>query len=174
MLVCNLWTDLVADDYRYFFSYADESRIESVADIFPINGRAPAHNERPRRCAFSSMQLFLLLPPIVFKLINSIVFLSLIWLVYSMRASWRGGITPLRPARSLWLRLGAPAEFGQVFLWLTGAINYLWCAVLCLVFMLPYLDKLLHDREPSKSVRVLFVVFSRPCRRIFRKTPLSP
>ncbi len=28
MLVCNLWTDLVADDYRYFFSYADESRIE--------------------------------------------------------------------------------------------------------------------------------------------------
>ena len=38
MLVCNLWTDLVADDYRYFFSYADESRIESVAESVLLKG----------------------------------------------------------------------------------------------------------------------------------------
>lgn len=158
MLVCNLWTDLVADDYRYFFSYADESRIESVADIFPsmaahrriMNGRVIAH---------FLVQLFLLLPPIVFKLINSLVFLALIWLIYSIAR--QGGVHNA---------LGLPAifgcvwvlqpEFGQVFLWLTGAINYLWCAVLCLAFMLPYLDKLLHDREPSKSMCVLFIIFS--------------
>ena len=34
MLACNMWTDLIADDYRYFFSYADGSRIGRVADIF--------------------------------------------------------------------------------------------------------------------------------------------
>ncbi len=158
MLVCNLWTDLVADDYRYFFSYADESRIESVADIFPSMA-AHRHIMNGRVIAHFLVQLFLLLPPIVFKLINSLVFLALIWLIYSIAR--QGGVHNA---------LGLPAifgcvwvlqpEFGQVFLWLTGAINYLWCAVLCLAFMLPYLDKLLHDREPSKPVRVLFIIFS--------------
>lgn len=158
MLMCNLWTDLVADDYRYFFSYADESRIESIGDIFPsmaahryiMNGRVAAH---------FLVQLFLLLPPIVFKLINSLVFLALIWLIYSIAR--QGGehntLGLLAIFGCVWV---FQPEFGQVFLWLTGAINYLWCAVLCLVFMLPYLDKLLHDREPSKPMRVPFVIFS--------------
>lgn len=158
MLVCNLWTDLVADDYRYFFSYADESRIESVADIFPSMA-AHRHIMNGRVIAHFLVQLFLLLPPIVFKLINSLVFLALIWLIYSIAR--QGGV---HNALGLLTIFGCvwvlQPEFGQVFLWLTGAINYLWCAVLCLAFMLPYLDKLLHDREPTKPVRVLFIIFS--------------
>ena len=73
MLVCNLWTDLVADDYRYFFSYADESRIESVADIFPSMA-AHRHIMNGRVAAHFLVQFFLLLPPIVFKLINPLVY----------------------------------------------------------------------------------------------------
>ena len=155
MLVCNLWTDLVADDYRYFFSYADESRIESVADIFPSMA-AHRHIMNGRVAAHFLVQLFLLLPPIVFKLINPLVFLALIWLVYSIarHGGEHNALSLLALFGCVWV---LQPEFGQVFLWLTGAINYLWCAVL---FMLPYLDKLLHDREPSKPVRVLFVVFS--------------
>ena len=158
MLVCNLWTDLVADDYRYFFSYADESRIESVADIFPSMA-AHRHIMNGRVAAHFLVQLFLLLPPIVFKLINSLVFLALIWLIYSIarQGGKHNALGLLAIFGCIWV---LQPEFGQVFLWLTGAINYLWCGVLCLAFMLPYLDKLLHDREPSKPVRVLFVVFS--------------
>ena len=158
MLVCNLWTDLVADDYRYFFSYADESRIESVADIFPSMA-AHRHIMNGRVAAHFLVQLFLLLPPIVFKLINSIVFLAMIWLIYSIARQVRehNALGLLAIFGCIWV---LQPEFGQVFLWLTGAINYLWCTVLCLVFMLPYLDNLLHAREPSKPVRVLFIVFS--------------
>ena len=158
MLVCNLWTDLVADDYRYFFSYADESRIESVADIFPSMA-AHRHIMNGRVIAHFLVQLFLLLPPIVFKLINPLVFLAMIWLVYSIarHGGEHNALGLLALFGCVWV---LQPEFGQVFLWLTGAINYLWCAVLCLVFMLPYLDKLLHDREPSKPARVLFIVFS--------------
>ena len=158
MLVCNLWTDLVADDYRYFFSYADESRIESVADIFPSMA-AHRHIMNGRVAAHFLVQLFLLLPPIVFKLINPLVFLAMIWLIYSIarHGGEHNALGLLAIFGCIWV---LQPEFGQVFLWLTGAINYLWCAVLCLVFMLPYLDKLLHAREPSKPVRVLFVVFS--------------
>ena len=158
MLVCNLWTDLVADDYRYFFSYADESRIESVADIFPSMA-AHRHIMNGRVAAHFLVQFFLLLPPIVFKLINPLVFLAMIWLIYSIarHGGEHNALGLLALFGCVWV---LQPEFGQVFLWLTGAINYLWCAVLCLVFMLPYLDKLLHDREPSKPARVLFVVFS--------------
>ena len=158
MLVCNLWTDLIADDYRYFFSYADESRIESVADIFPSMA-AHRHIMNGRVAAHFLVQLFLLLPPIVFKLVNSLAFLALIWLIYSIarQGEEHNALALLAVFGCVWV---LQPEFGQVFLWLTGAINYLWCAVLCLVFMLPYLNKLLHDRDPSKPMRVLFVIFS--------------
>lgn len=118
MLVCNLWTDLVADDYRYFFSYADESRIESVADIFPSMA-AHRHIMNGRVAAHFLVQLFLLLPPIVFKLINSIVFLSLIWLIYSIarHGGEHNALGLLAIFGCIWV---LQPEFGQVFLWLTG------------------------------------------------------
>ena len=71
MLLCNHWTDLIADDYRYCFSYADDTRIESVAQIFPsmaahrqsMNGRVVPH---------FLVQLFLMLPKGIFDVVNAL------------------------------------------------------------------------------------------------------
>ena len=158
MLACNMWTDLIADDYRYFFSYADGSRIGRVADIFPsmdahrysMNGRVEAH---------FLVQLFLLLPPVVFKALNALMFVALLWLIYCIgrQGGAHNALMFLSIFGCIWL---LQPDFGQVFLWLTGAVNYLWCAPLSLVFMLPYLDRLLHDREIPKRMQLPFLIFS--------------
>ena len=80
LLFCNHETDLVADDYRYCFSYADGSRITSVEQIFPsmaahrssMNGRVIAH---------FLVQLFLMLPKAVFNPVNALFFTLLVWLI---------------------------------------------------------------------------------------------
>ena len=118
------------------------------------------------------VQLFLLpCRPSSLKLINSIVFLSLIWLVLH-RASWRehNALGLLAIFGCIWV---LQPEFGQVFLWLTGAINHLWCGVLCLVFMLPYSISSCMTVS-RQSPRACCSSSSPPSSARIRKIPPSP
>ncbi|MBQ9687386.1 MAG: hypothetical protein IJV41_12710 [Oscillospiraceae bacterium] len=158
LFVCNHFTDLVADDYRYCFSYADDSRITSVADIFPsmaahrlgMNGRVIAH---------FLVQLFLLLPKGVFNVVNSLFFVALVWLLHRLAV---GGARPnvlllLCVFGCLWI---LQPEFGQVFLWLDGSVNYLWCAVLCLLWLLTFVREFRDNADPGTFGRILFILYS--------------
>ena len=73
ILVCNLLTPLLVDDYTYCFSFVDGSPIESVWDIFPSIA-AHAQKMNGRHAAHFTAQLFLFLPPVLFKIINAAVF----------------------------------------------------------------------------------------------------
>ena len=158
LLYCTHETDLVADDYRYCFSYADGSRITSVSQILPsmaahrlsMNGRVVPH---------FLVQLFLLLPKLVFDVINAALFTALVWLVaYSAgRGARPNALLLLSVFGCLWL---LQPDFGQVFLWLTGSVNYLWCGVLCLVWLLPWATAFLTGKSPARGVRIVYVLFS--------------
>ena len=133
ILALNLLTLLLADDYRYAFSFATGERLKNVVDIFPslaahavsINGRLVPH---------FFVQLFTLLPRQVFSVVNTVVFLLLIAGMYRLsqkeEQNWKllvlifGGMFLLPPV------------FGQSFLWLAGSVNYLcatrcWCGCSC-------------------------------------------
>ena len=158
MLLCNFRTNLVADDYRYCFSFRDFSRIEKLSDIFPsmaahrvsMNGRVFAH---------FFVQLFLLLPLPIFKMLNSAFFTLLIYLLYSV--SVRGGRSNNLLLASLfgavWL---FQPEFGQVFLWLDGSINYLWCAVFCMLWLLPQIKLYETGKTLSPKKQILYCLYS--------------
>ncbi len=157
LLFLNHETDLVADDYRYCFSYADDSRIESVSQIIPsmaahrltMNGRVFAH---------ALVQLFLLMPKTVFNVVNAAVFAALLRLICRL-CDRRGPNTLLLLAAfgCLWV---LQPDFGQVFLWLDGSINYLWCAALCLLWLLPWAARLTEGIRPARTVQILLVPFS--------------
>ena len=158
MLLCNFKTNLVADDYRYCFSFRDGSRITHIADIFPsmsahyeqMNGRLAAH---------FLVQLFLLLPLPVFKVLNSALCVLLVWLIYSLAR--RGGAHNALLLASIFGALWVlQPSFGQVFLWLDGSINYLWCGVLCLLWLRPWCAELLHDKPMRPSAAILYALFS--------------
>ncbi len=138
ILFCNLKTPLLADDFEYSFSLADGQRIHSVKQIFPSMA-AHWRNLGGRIISHFFVQLFLMLPPIVFKVINAFVFtFGLILIVLLGRKVTGNSSTWLMPLTlgfafaAIWIF--EPA-FGQVNLWTDGALNYLWSTVLTLVYI---------------------------------------
>ena len=160
MFLCTHWTDLIADDYRYCFSYADDTRIESVAQIFPsmaahrqsMNGRVVPH---------FLVQLFLMLPKGIFDVVNALFCAALIWLLHEL-AVGKGLPNPVLACALFFALWAFQPDFGQVFLWLTGAVNYLWCGVFSLLWLLPLVKSFRDDWTPGKALTALYVVFSFP------------
>ncbi len=158
LLYCNLHTALVADDYRYCFSFADGSRITAVSQIFPsmaahrlsMNGRLIPH---------ALVQLFLMPPKALFNLVNALLFLALVWQLaaFGDEQRTRSALLFASVFGCIWL---LQPEFGQVFLWLDGSVNYLWCAVLCFLWLRPWTARFLSGREPGRACQILFCLFS--------------
>ncbi len=158
LFFCNWETDMIADDFRYCFSFADESRIEHVADIFPSMA-AHRHTMNGRVFAHFLVQLFLLLPKPVFKILNALCFTSLVWTAVRLARRDRvpDALLLLTVFGCLWI---LQPEFGQVFLWLDGSVNYLWSALLCLLWLFPWTDDFLSGRPLSRVGQILFILIS--------------
>ena len=160
MFLCNHWTDLIADDYRYCFSYADDTRIESVAQIIPSMA-AHRHSMNGRVVPHFLVQLFLLLPKGIFDVANALLFVLLIWLLHEL-AVGKGLPNPVLACVLFFAFWAFQPDFGQVFLWLTGSVNYLWCGVFSLLWLLPMVKSFRDGTEPGRVLRVLYVLFSFP------------
>lgn len=132
MLVLNLLTPLIADDYSYSLGL-DNTKINSVMDVlnyqwwhyFNWGGRTIAH---------TIAQLFLLFPKYIFSIINPVIYIALIYLIYLHIRGNREDkpLYLLIIHLALWFFLPV---FGQTCLWLIGSCNYLWTTVLILWFL---------------------------------------
>ncbi len=158
MLMCNFYTNLVADDFRYCFSFMDDSRIESVADIFPSMA-AHRHSMNGRVVAHFLAQLFLMLPKAVFNIFNAGFFAALVLLIYHIarRGQGHNALMLMSIFGLIWI---LQPEFGQVYLWLDGSVNYLWCAVVCLLWLLPWAESFLNDKGLPPVQQTLYILFS--------------
>ena len=157
MLLCNILTDFMVDDFSYMYSFADRSPIDGILSIFTsmiahyqyTNGRVIAH---------FFVQLFLYLPTIIFKIINALFFLLQVYLIYKIANRKKESNTLLffSVFGLIWI---FQLAFGQVNLWLDGACNYLWCAVFELIFILPYTNKFIADKDiHNRVLQVLFII----------------
>lgn len=137
ILGLNLLTPMLADDYRYAYSFSTGARLQGLSDIFPslaahasvMNGRLVPH---------FFVQLFTLMPRPVFSVINALVYIALLLGMYLVvkknetHFDWRlmlildGAVFLL------------PPTFGQSFLWLSGSLNYLWCDALMVWVFVPF------------------------------------
>ena len=145
LLVFNMLTKLLADDFQYFFSFATGKPIESFQDSIDsiiahgkhINGRYFAHYVA---------QFFLRMPPLLFDLVNSAVFVATIYTVYAVSNRGRGynNLFLIAIFGSVWL---FEHDFGQVNLWLDGACNYLFAIFFGLIYLLPFLRSVLWRKQ---------------------------
>ena len=153
LFVLNCLTPMAfGDDYLYTFIWQGHSmftplsedavRVSSIRDIlvsqwshyFTWSGRAVSH---------TLIQLFLWAGKPVFNLINPLVSILLIAEIYW--CSHKGKVSLNFNAGMLcWIAFALWAftpGFSGVFLWISGACNYLWTAVILLGFLLPYIKK---------------------------------
>lgn len=130
-------TPMIADDFSYCFSWVDSSRITSPLQIpasmavhrVLTNGRVVAHG---------LVQLILLFPKLLFNVLNAanaVLLMLLFRRFFQERKPSQQLLLLLCAALLIWNELPA---FGQVVLWLDGAINYSWGISLFLLFLWPY------------------------------------
>lgn len=143
ILIMNLHTDYTSDDFKYHFVYDTPGTphdgtkpISNPIDIIisMINHRKMCN---ARIVAHGLLQAVLPFGKLAFRLFNSAIYVALGFLIYKHAAYGKGE----KPALlvmiyvAMWFYL---PQFGLTVLWASGAANYLWCAALILLFLLPY------------------------------------
>ena len=157
MFILNHYTTLIVDDYGYSFSLGHRTR--NIVDIlqsqyhhyFEWGGRVIVH---------TIAQFFLMFDKSVFDIANTFAYLAMVLVVY-FHAVGKFKFYPLLLLLiNLLFFLCMPA-FGQVFLWVVGACNYLWGPLLVFLYLVPY--RLQYSCENSlisnKILALLFGVF---------------
>ena len=124
MLLLNAHTPLMMDDYDYSFSWSTGERVSGLADVIASQevhyrlwgGRSVVH---------ALAQLFLSMDKRGFDAANALMYLLLLLELHALaRPAGRRWCWPLLLIAHGALFCGVPF-FGTVFLWLTGACNYL-------------------------------------------------
>lgn len=136
MYILNHYTTLIVDDYGYSFSRITGHRTSGIIDIlqsqyrhyFEWGGRVVVH---------TIAQFFLMYDKFVFDVANTLAYLAMVLIVY-FHAIGKFKFYPLLLLLiNLLFFLCMPA-FGQVFLWVVGACNYLWGPLLVFLYLIPY------------------------------------
>lgn len=156
----NYWTPYAADDYSYMYNLGNGERISSIFQIFSSlavhymqygNGRVVSH---------FFVMFFLMAPKIIFDILNAFLFVFFIAFLLHITASKKTFSVLLFFAVPTLFWLYMPA-YGQVFLWLTGCINYMWSYLFALLFLNIYISlirgKMLLDK---KWKLIAFCVFT--------------
>lgn len=160
MLLCNVLTLKLSDDYAYLYSWADDSRITNPLQIIPsmaahtvrMNGRLVAHGVA---------QFWLMLPDWMFDIANALIFVLQIPLIVRIckeKGEEQNNLLHIGIFCAIWV---TELAFGQANLWLDGACNYLWSVVAGLLFLLPYVSYFMSgDTRLGKLSGVLFLILS--------------
>ena len=160
LLLCNFMTEEIADDFSYHFSWSSGELIDSVADIFP-SMKLHAEYTNGRLVAHFFVQLFEMLPKWIFNIVNSGFFVAMIALMYYVAADKkRNNFLLFTIFGAVWVFTPA---FGQVYLWLDGACNYLWGVIFGLLYLIPFINDFLYDK-PVKTIwmKIVLVIFALP------------
>lgn len=128
--ILNLYTPLSTDDFHYHFIFGSKEPINSLTDIiesqynhyFILNGRTIPH-------CFA--QLFNgIAGKFTFNFINSIVFILFLHLLRINTNNKNDISIIIFISISIFI---VSQEFGECYVWMTGACNYLWSATLWLI-----------------------------------------
>ncbi|MBQ7822210.1 MAG: hypothetical protein IJ391_08020 [Clostridia bacterium] len=157
MYVLNSQTSLCRDDYSYSYTFAvteNKFRIENFRQVIEsqinhyrvLNGRAVTH---------TLAQTFLIFDKYVFDIFNTAAFVALLLLI-SFHASpeRRCGSPVMLLAAFIGLWFFTPA-FGDSYLWLTGACNYLWGIFIILLYLIPQSAAYSGVRAPALTTRIV-------------------
>ena len=145
MLTLNILTPYICDDFTYRINFLTKEPLGSFLEIFE-SMYAHSYKMNGRLISHGLAQVFMLMDPGIFDVVNASVFTLTLMLMQRLC----GGRSALLMAASfclLWLFMPV---FGQVVLWQVGALNYFWSLTALLLFVTPQLLRFLEGRELLK------------------------
>ena len=157
MLALNILTPYICDDYAYNLNFATREPLDSFGEIF-ASMYAHSYKMNGRLISHGLAQVFMLLPPLAFDIVNAAVFTGTLWLVLRLSGGERNGLLFAGLFCLFWLWMPV---FGQVALWQVGALNYFWSLSALVLFIAPALLRFREDRDILKTKwhHTLFCVY---------------
>lgn len=156
LLLLNCLTPMVADDYQYCFIFNRTEKVGSLFDIiksqfyhyFEWGGRTVAH---------LLVQFFLLLGKPIFNVFNTIITIIYVWLIGKL--SFYNSSKNFGYLLAFFMAWFFMPAYGSVFLWLTGACNYLWCAVIMFSLILIYFRNTVELKKMPGYLSILIALW---------------
>ena len=157
MLALNILTPYICDDYAYNLNFATREPLDSFGEIF-ASMYAHSYKMNGRLISHGLAQVFMLLPPLAFDIVNAAVFTGTLWLILRLSGGERNGLLFAGLFCLFWLWMPV---FGQVALWQVGALNYFWSLSALVLFIAPALLRFREDRDILKTKwhHALFCVY---------------
>lgn len=146
MLILNILTPYICDDFTYNLNFATKEPLGSFGEIFE-SMVAHSYKMNGRLISHGLMQVFMLLPPVIFDICNAAVFIGTLYLILRLCAGERNGLLLVLTFCLFWNFLPV---FGQVVLWQVGALNYFWSLTGLVLFIAPALLRFQDGREVLK------------------------
>lgn len=146
MLALNRLTPYICDDFTYRINFLTKEPLGSFWEIFP-SMYAHSYKMNGRLVSHGLTQVFMLLDPMVFDVVNAALFTGTMVLIHRLCGS-KSVLLLTGSFCLLWLYMPV---FGQVVLWQVGAINYFWSLTALVVFITPYLLRLKNGRTLLKK-----------------------
>lgn len=147
MLALNILTPYICDDFTYNLNFMTKEPLGSLGEIFE-SMYAHSYKMNGRLISHGLMQVFMLLPPIIFDICNAAVFTGTLYLICWLCGGKRNGLLFALTFCLFWNFLPV---FGQVVLWQVGALNYFWSLTGLVLFITPVLLRVQDGREVLKS-----------------------
>ena len=129
-------SDLLASQWSHYLTWGGRSVAHTVAQFFLWKGKG----------LFNFANAF----------VGTLLVAEIYWCIYKGKVSF--SFEPKKVFGFFFALWAFTPGFTPVFLWLTGACNYLWTCVLLLGFMIPFIKKYYFPEE-QKGDRVLFTGF---------------
>ena len=138
MYILNTWMPLHRDDYEYSLIWNTSQHIASVQDVFTSLYRHYMQHGG-RMVSYFLLDLLLMLGKPLFDVISSAIFVGFIVLLacHAKRSLQISREPVLLSIAAILVWLSYP-HFGEVIVWMDGAITYLWTGFFAVLFLLPY------------------------------------
>ncbi len=132
----------MADDFTYTFKTGGFNTIfhDEYLHYLSTNGRSVAH---------IFVRIFLLMPKMVFNFVNPLIFVGVTFLIYRLTNFSSNKYNTVRYLLIVTTLFLFVPRFGEVFLWETGTINYLWMLAIMLFFITFYHNVVIKNKEIS-------------------------
>lgn len=147
MLVLNLLTPLIADDYSYSFIWDTDHRIHNLYDVI-VSQASHYMTWGGRSVAHFIAQVFLMMPKFIFSIFNSFIYTYIIYLIYKLAKGKNKDDKPYLLLGIHFIIYFLTPVFGQNCLWLIGSCNYIWTTCFMLLLISEFILK--GDKKDSK------------------------
>ncbi|MGL4392328.1 MAG: DUF3329 domain-containing protein [Fusobacteriaceae bacterium] len=155
IFLLNHFSHLTYDEYMNSFVRGTWERVENISTA--IRSNIKYYKVWGGRTQFF-VQLFLLMPKIIYNIINSIVFILMLIMTYiNLGAEFKKKNIFTSLLVIIMISWFGIANFGETTLWISSSINYMWWATL-LMFFTYYSKKLINNKISVPKNNLLFVI----------------